>query len=196
MIRLSLLVAMACGPATVEVPRELLDTQVATIQVPEELGVQERSDCDQKALGSSACNIFLYDQNNEIWELYKYKGKVIVLDFSTSWCGPCQNAGMHHQRIYDEYNGDVEFVTLLVDGFTHSVPPTEDEINSWVISHSVTTAPVLRASREYVVDIAGVTGYLVGGFPTYVLLNKELIISNAAVGFSEPRLKQMIEELL
>ena len=105
-------------------------------------------------------------------------------------------AGMKTQEIYDHYNGKVEFVTILVDGFTHSVPPTDEEIASWVENHNITTSPVLQGSREYVADPQGITGYLIGGFPTYVLLDKNLVIANAAVGFSEPRLKQMIEELL
>ena len=155
-----LLTLLACGPTDLKTTEsEQRDTQTTEQEViPTEFGVVERPNSDQKALGSSVCNIFLYDQNNEIWELYQHKGKVVVLDFSTSWCMPCQNAGMHTQRISDEYGGNVEFVTLLVDGCTHSLPPTADEITSWVVSHNVTTAPVLRASRDYVMDAEGITG--------------------------------------
>ena len=52
-------------------------------------------------------------------------------------------------------------------------PPTEEEINEWVTSHGITTAPVLYADRS-VADPTGVNGYLVGGYPTYVFITKDL----------------------
>ena len=163
---------------------------------PPVFGVDEKDDCDQKAVGSNVCNLKLYDQNGDIWELYEHKGKVVVLDFSTSWCYPCQLAGMHAQPLYDHYGGSVEFVTILVDGFTHSIPPTDDEISSWVDNHNITTAPILKGSREYVMDQSGVTGYLVGGFPTYVFIDKNMKIHSGAVGFNEEYIRTTINGLL
>ena len=166
-----LLTLLACGPANLKVDKQdTKDTESPAVILPENFGVNEAADCDQKHLGSSVCNIFLYNQFGEIWELYEHRGKVVVLDFSTSWCGPCQVAGMSTQGIYDHYNGEVEFVTLLVDGYTHGIEPTDDEIQNWVISHNITTAPVLKASRDYVVDPAGISGYLIAGFPVTILL--------------------------
>ena len=137
--------------------------------------------------------MIFYDQNKEVWQLYDHEGKVIILDFSTVWCGPCQLAGHYVQPIQDEYSGVLEFVTVLVDGQT-AAPPTEDEINEWVTSHNVTTAPVLYGDRS-VLDPTGQTGYLVGGFPTYVFIDKELKIHSGAVGFNEQYVRTVIEEL-
>ena len=189
-----LLMLLACGPAQLKTTKSS-DTQASTVMIPEEFGVNEAPDCDQKYIGSNVCNMFLYDQFGSIWELYEHRNKIVVLNFSTSWCGPCQAAGMYTQGIYDHYNGDVEIVTLLVDGFTHGVAPTEDEITNWVDSHGITTVPILQASREYVVDPAGITGYLISGFPIYIFLDKSLIIKDAKVGFNENIIKQTIDGL-
>ncbi len=191
-----LLTLLAC-PAELDVVQQKdSGTETKAPEPPPTIGVHETGDCDQMQIGSEVCNIFLYDQNNEIWELYQHKGKVVVLDFSASWCYPCQIAGMHAQPIQDDYGDKVEFVTILVDGFTHGIPPTEDEINSWVENHNITTAPVLFGSRDYVVDPLGITGYLLGGFPTYVFLDKDLKIHVGAVGFNEQYVRTTIDGLL
>ena len=44
-------------------------------------------------------------------------------------------------------------------------------------------------------DPTGVNGYLVGGFPTYVFLDKDLKIHSGAVGFNEEYVRSVIEEL-
>ena len=190
-----LLALLSCGPAELKT-NKLADTESPSAVIPEEFGVNEAPDCNQKNIGSNVCNIFLYDQFGSIWELYEHREKIVVLNFSTSWCGPCQVAGMSAQGIHDHYNGEVEFVTLLVDGYTHGIAPTEDEIINWVETHNITTVPILQASREYVVDPAGITGYLIAGFPIYIFLDKTLTIKDAKVGFNENLVKQTIDGML
>ena len=135
-----------------------------------------------------------YDHNKDVWQLYDHEGKVIVLDFSTVWCGPCQVAGHHAQPIQDSYAGNVEFVTILVEGATGD-PPTEAEIQEWVTVHNITTSPVLFGDRT-VMDQTGENGYLVGGFPTYVFIDRQLKIHSGIVGFNDEYIRTVIEGLL
>tara|TARA_Y200000002_G_C22654235_1_gene652735 strand:- start:652 stop:1239 length:588 start_codon:yes stop_codon:yes gene_type:complete len=185
---------VGCGPTELKVEGTDTAQTVVEEEIPEQFGIINTDECDQKNIGSSVCNMVFYDQNMDVWQLYKHEGKVIVLDFSTVWCGPCQRAGQYVQPIQDDYEGDVEFVTVLVDGATGE-PPTEEEINEWVASHGITTAPVLYADRS-VMDQTGETGYLVGGFPTYVFIDKELKIHSGVTGFNEAYVRSIIDELL
>jgi len=185
---------VGCGPTELKVEGADTAQTVVEEEIPEQFGIINTDECDQKNIGSSVCNMVFYDQNMDVWQLYKHEGKVIVLDFSTVWCGPCQRAGQYVQPIQDDYEGDVEFVTVLVDGATGE-PPTEEEINEWVASHGITTAPVLYADRS-VMDQTGETGYLVGGFPTYVFIDKELKIHSGVTGFNEEYIRSVIDELL
>ena len=189
-----LLFILAGCPAPLQVDnRPGQDSTAKEPIVPDQLGIIKTDDCDHKNIGSSVCNMVFYDQNKDVWQLYDHEGKVIILDFSTVWCAPCQNAGHYVQPIQNEYGSALEFVTVLVDGAT-GYPPIESEINEWVTSHNVTTAPVLYADRS-VMDPTGVNGYLVGGFPTYVFIDKELKIHSGAVGFNESHVRSVIEEL-
>tara|TARA_Y100001963_G_C6651784_1_gene386049 strand:+ start:98 stop:700 length:603 start_codon:yes stop_codon:yes gene_type:complete len=199
MINIFLALSLLGCPAELQVTDTSTSTHVSqpqqTPEPPPELGVIEKDNCDQKALGSSVCNIVLVDQNGEYWNLYDHKGKIIILDFSTAWCYPCQIAGNHTQPIQDQYASDVVFVTLLIEGESGATTTSAD-VQAWVEGHNITTAPVLQASREYVMDPAGITGYLVGGYPTYVYLDKDLKIADAHVGFSEEYMKIILDGML
>ena len=189
-----LLFSLIGCPAPLQITEKPADDSTASEPViPEQFGIINTDSCDQKQIGSSVCNMIFYDQNKEVWQLYDQEEKVVILDFSTVWCAPCQNAGHYIQPIQDDYSESLEFVTVLVDGASGN-PPTEIEINEWVSSHNITTAPVLYADRT-VLDQTGETGYLVGGFPTYVFLDKELKIHSGAVGFNEQHVRSVIEEL-
>ena len=194
MISLLLGLSLFGCPAALEV-NDSASKVLAAPEPPPILGVNEEDTCDQKALGSNVCNFFLIDQNGEYWELYEHKGKVIILDFSTVWCYPCQMAAAHTQKVQDEYSEDVVFVTLLIQG-PSGLPATDLDVAGWVETHGITTAPVLQASKEYIMDPAGITGYLVGGYPTYVYLDRELKIADAHVGFNEDYMKNIIEGMI
>ena len=191
-----LITLLSCGPADLNTTGTH-DTQANIAPAPTEFGVISASDCSQTQVGDYACNVVLYDQNKEPWQLYDNKDKVVVLDFSTSWCPPCQNAGMYVQDIQDDYGDDLVFATLLVEGYTQGLSPTEDEMLDWVVSHNITTAPVLYAGRDLVFDSTGVgtDGYVIGGFPTYIYIDRNGKIAGGHAGFSDSHVRELIDGL-
>ena len=96
----------ACQPTDVEINNGDIDGKqigssdhTGALDAHEELdpiGVIASDDCQHIEIGDKACNFRLTDQNGETWDLYTHIGDVIVIDFSTIWCGPCQMAGYLH----------------------------------------------------------------------------------------------------
>lgn len=66
-------------------------------------------------LGMDAPDIKLPDPSGKVRSLSSLKGKVVLLDFWASWCGPCRKANPHVVEMYNKYKGkgfDVFSVSL------------------------------------------------------------------------------------
>ena len=69
------------------------------------------STCD--ATGSGKLDFVLKDMNNAPVNLATYKGKVVVLNFWATWCGPCKQEIPAFVELYDQYK-DKGFVIVGV----------------------------------------------------------------------------------
>jgi cytochrome c biogenesis protein CcmG, thiol:disulfide interchange protein DsbE len=111
--------------------------------------------------------------------LSQLKGKVVLLDFWATWCGPCKESIPHLIQLYKNYReSGFELVGMSVDkGDGEAV---RRFVQSMDIPYPVVIAP------EVVVR-----SYRVTGIPATFLIDKQGKIREKVVGFSGAIAKQL-----
>jgi thiol-disulfide isomerase/thioredoxin len=115
--------------------------------------------------------------------LSKLKGKVILLDFWATWCGPCRESIPHLVHLYKTYqkNG-LEVIGMNLDrGDIETVRRFAKSMN---IPYPIVSTPE-EVSRNF-----GITG-----LPTAVLVDKQGMIREKIVGFNSVVLTAKVVDL-
>jgi cytochrome c biogenesis protein CcmG/thiol:disulfide interchange protein DsbE len=111
--------------------------------------------------------------------LSKLKGKVVLLDFWATWCGPCRESVPHLVQLYKTYqkNG-LELIGMNMD--RGNIDAVRRFVKSMDIPYPITVTPD-DVERNY-----GITG-----LPTTILIDKEGKIRQRFIGFTNEMAKQM-----
>jgi len=157
-------------------------------------GIQASSDCGQ-LIGETPCNIILEDQNGEWFQLYDHAGKVILLDFSTGWCGPCNRAAATVQEIQNLYEGTgFIYVTVMVEDNERN-PTTAEYAQQWADTYNIQTAPILLGSRD-LIDYNSIEGYNLTSWPTFYIIDRDMTLHSGIKGYSEELIHQEVQEVI
>jgi thiol-disulfide isomerase/thioredoxin len=89
------------------------------------------------------------------------QGKVVLLDFWASWCGPCRSALPKVKELQAIYGGD-EFLVVSVS--------EDDDVGAWrtfVAKHDMSW------TQRFDGDSSLMRRYQVSGLPTYILIDRD-----------------------
>jgi peroxiredoxin len=153
------------------------------------LGYQSRNDLNFTAQAPSfgsiidqvAADFSARNQSGQNVSLYGHFGKVILLDFSADWCGPCRDEAGHLEQVFQDYKDrDFEIITLLISGS----PAT------WANTYNL-TFPVLDDNAESLWNIYG-EGYV----PLNIVLDRNMTIRYKESGYDESTITNTIKKYL
>ena len=157
------------------------------------VGIVDWDDCSQ-AMGDHPCDFTLVDQYGNDFNLYEHHGKIIILDFSAMWCGPCQLAAFEVEDLQQEYGEDVVYVTILVEN-THQNPTRLSDAKAWADAFNIVTAPVLQGSRELISADPDI-GWPLAAWPQFHIINKDMVLVDSFKGYRNGKIEGKIIEHL
>jgi thiol-disulfide isomerase/thioredoxin len=131
-------------------------------------------------------NFTLKDMNGADVQLASYKGKVIVLNFWATWCGPCKAEIPDLVKLQAQYPDD-----LVVLGF--SVDDTPEKMQPYAAEYKINYPLLVGDGREDVQDAYGP----LWGIPVSVIIDREGKIAKKHSGIaSREQFEREIKPLL
>ena len=114
------------------------------------------------AAGTPAPDFTLKSRDGSEVSLSQFKGKVVMINFWATWCGPCRQEMPLLEEIYKKYNKS-GFVLLGVN-----VEPDSKMAEDWLKKQKPVTFPILYDTESKVTGL-----YKVNGMPSSVFIDKK-----------------------
>ena len=136
--------------------------------------------------GGKAPDFSLKSVEGKTIKLSDYKGKVVIIDFWATWCGPCRRGIPDLVSIQKEFKKDVVIIGISLDG-----EKTIKDVPGFVKSYAI-NYPIVYGNEKVVNDYGGIEG-----IPTAFVVDKKGNVVDRHIGLvSKDTYVNKIKELL
>ncbi|HVG42566.1 MAG TPA: TlpA disulfide reductase family protein [Chitinophagaceae bacterium] len=149
--------------------------------------VNRMAELRKSMLNETAPSFALLDMDGKNVSIQDLKGKVVVVDFWATWCGPCKASFPGMQKMVNKYKDDGNVKFVFID--TWEKGDDKKKAAADFITSNKYTFHVLMDNDDKVVE-----QFKVEGIPTKFVIDKSGIIRFKSVGFDGSDDK-LIEEL-
>lgn len=129
------------------------------------------------SVGQLMCEVKLYDQYNNLRSLNDLNG-IKILQFSTMWCSPCQEAAHKSLQLKRLYESALSYAVILLESYDAGAEPSNGDIRQW--AHDLELPYNVFQGHDELIDMYEETGFRVEFFPTYYIISNDNIILNKA----------------
>jgi thiol-disulfide isomerase/thioredoxin len=138
-------------------------------------------------IGKSAPGFTLMDLDGAEVKLSDFKGKVVLIDFWATWCGPCVQAMPQIQSLFENYKGK-DVVILGINSWERA----QDRVKPFLEEQNITYRILVDLDNEVIAK------FRVTGIPTFFIIDKKGIIRHSHIGLpsDENIIQKNIDELL
>ncbi|TYA65957.1 TlpA family protein disulfide reductase [Seonamhaeicola marinus] len=140
------------------------------------------NDSERESL--SSYNWQLKGEKDDVFDFKTTKGKVVLINFWATWCPPCIAEMSSLQELYNDYNGQIEFLFITDDSF---------EVVNAFLNKNDYTFPVYTAISE------APKNFNVKSIPRTFLIDKEgniVIDKTGAANWNSDTVRTTIDKLI
>jgi thiol-disulfide isomerase/thioredoxin len=148
-----------------------------------------REDIIKKMISEAAPKFALKDLSGNTVTLDDLKGKVVVVDFWATWCGPCKASFPGMQKASEKYKDDPSVKFLFVDSWENKKPEEMQKNASEFVAKNKYDFHVLLDAEDKTIG-----SYAVEGIPTKFFVDKNGNIRFKEIGY-DGNMDNLIDEV-
>jgi len=145
------------------------------------------------AINKPAPDFELKDVDGNLVKLSDLKGKVLVLDFWATWCGPCKASFPMMQKAVNKFKEDKEVKFLFIHTWDTAKDPVKDA-KDYVVTNGYTFEVLMDLKNKTTNQSEVATKFNVKGIPAKFIIDQKGNIRFQASGFSGDE-EKAIDEL-
>ena len=138
---------------------------------------------EEAAVDSPAPPFQLNDLYGREVSLSQFQGKVVILDFWATWCGPCRMSMPLLEKLQQEFPAEMKLLAINLE-------EPEDLVKDYVSRQNIHSTVLL--------DTEGKVGraYRSESIPMQVIIDKKGIVRDVMMGFSPQMLTRLREKIV
>ena len=170
---MTILIAIGCGQ------KEKMKEATRPSEIVNKMMSTDKSKRPDYAI--KAPDFTLRTVQGELFKLSENRGKVIMLNFWGTWCGPCRREIPDFNKLHAKYQKDgLKIVGITIT--SGSPKNILDFMNDWDMEYTVLTDIDNNETQKVTSDYGRAIGKPITGIPTTLIIDKEGYIVKGYVG--------------